>query len=136
MNIVPMKNDNKFIRPTIHYYNTGDPESGKCSRRIPRLRIGTSGAAYFVADFRYAMRSPRSLGFFSPANTIFVPGMYFFGFSRYSKRVSSFHVIPVVIQITTLLTRCQATPTQCLRLRNGWLIISSVIYDTFRFVGV
>lgn len=41
------------------------------------------------------MRSPRSCGFFKPANTIFVPGMYFFGFSRYSKRVSLFQVIPV-----------------------------------------
>lgn len=32
----------------------------------------------------YVMRSLRSLGFFRPPNAIFVPGMYFFGFSRYS----------------------------------------------------
>jgi hypothetical protein len=29
-----------------------------------------------------------------PAKTIFVPGMYFFGFSRYSNNVSLFQVIP------------------------------------------
>lgn len=49
---------------------------------------------YLVAETRYAMRSARSAGFLSPAKTIFVPGIYFFGFSRYSKRVSSFHEIP------------------------------------------
>jgi hypothetical protein len=42
----------------------------------------------------YAMRSLRSLAFFRPPNAILVPGMYFLGFSRYSKRVSSFHSIP------------------------------------------
>merc|ERR1712079_340535 len=30
------------------------------------------------------MRSARSLSFLMPANTIFVPGMYFLGFTRYS----------------------------------------------------
>lgn len=40
------------------------------------------------------MRSARSPGFLRPAKTILVPGIYFFGFSRYSKSVSSFHVIP------------------------------------------
>ena len=30
------------------------------------------------------IRSFRSLAFFKPPNAIFVPGMYFFGFSRYS----------------------------------------------------
>lgn len=30
------------------------------------------------------IRSLRSLGFFNPPNAIFVPGMYFLGFSRYS----------------------------------------------------
>lgn len=31
---------------------------------------------YAVDAFRYAMRSARSCGFFSPGKTIFVPGMY------------------------------------------------------------
>jgi hypothetical protein len=31
---------------------------------------------YAVASFRYAMRSARSCGFFSPGKTILVPGMY------------------------------------------------------------
>jgi hypothetical protein len=30
----------------------------------------------------------------SPAKTIFVPGMYFFGFSKYSNRVSWPQVMP------------------------------------------
>lgn len=32
----------------------------------------------------YVMRSLRSFSFFSPPKAIFVPGMYFLGFSRYS----------------------------------------------------
>lgn len=41
------------------------------------------------------MRFARSLAPLIPANTIFVPGMYFFGFSKYSNRVSFDQVIPV-----------------------------------------
>lgn len=33
--------------------------------------------AYAVEALRCAMRSARSCGFFSPGNTILVPGMYF-----------------------------------------------------------
>lgn len=60
----------------------------------------TSSLTYFLSFFylqacsRYAMRSARSWGFFRPANTIFVPGMYFFGFSKYVKSVSLFQVMP------------------------------------------
>jgi len=42
---------------------------------------------------RYAIRSARSASFFRPANTIFVPGMYFLGFSRYSNNVSLDHTM-------------------------------------------
>merc|ERR1719205_28232 len=35
-------------------------------------------------DFMNSMRSARSLSFLMPAKTIFVPGMYFLGFTRYS----------------------------------------------------
>merc|ERR1719414_1636492 len=35
-------------------------------------------------DFMNEMRSARSLSFLIPANTIFVPGMYFLGLTRYS----------------------------------------------------
>jgi hypothetical protein len=49
---------------------------------------------YFVDSSRYAIKSARSCGFLMPAKTIFVPGMYFFGFSRYSNNVSLFQVIP------------------------------------------
>ena len=41
-----------------------------------------------TASSRWVMRSFLSLAFFSPANAIFVPGMYFLGFSRYSNSVS------------------------------------------------
>ena len=40
------------------------------------------GHAHAVASLRYAIRSLRSFFFFRPANTIFVPLMYFFGASR------------------------------------------------------
>lgn len=50
---------------------------------------------YFaVASFRYAIKSALSDFFLIPAKIIFVPGMYFFGFSKYSIRVSSPQVIP------------------------------------------
>lgn len=35
-----------------------------------------------VEDFRYAIRSARSVFFLMPAKIIFVPGMYFLGFSK------------------------------------------------------
>lgn len=50
---------------------------------------------YFeVASLRYAIKSTLSDFFLIPAKIIFVPGMYFFGFSKYSIRVSSPQVIP------------------------------------------
>merc|ERR1719152_146092 len=42
----------------------------------------------------YSMMSARSLSFFMPANTIFVPGMYFFGFTRYSNMCLSDQMMP------------------------------------------
>lgn len=41
------------------------------------------------------MRSALSCADLSPGKTIFVPGMYFLGSSRYSKRVSLLQVMPV-----------------------------------------
>lgn len=53
---------------------------------------------YFaVASFRYAIKSALSDFFLIPAKIIFVPGMYFFGFSKYSIRVSSPQVIPLFL---------------------------------------
>merc|ERR1719188_76224 len=40
------------------------------------------------------MRSARSLSFLMPAKTIFVPGMYFFGFTKYSNMCLSDQTIP------------------------------------------
>merc|ERR1719436_1704590 len=42
----------------------------------------------------YATRSARSFSFLIPANTIFVPGMYFFGFTRYSNMCLSDQMMP------------------------------------------
>lgn len=50
--------------------------------------------AQAVAPLRKAIRSARSFALFRPGNTIFVPGMYFFGLIKYSPRVSSPHVMP------------------------------------------
>ena len=53
------------------------------------------------------MRSLRSPSFLRPAKTILVPGMYFLGFSRYSKRVSSLHSMPL-----EMLAVCQGEQSQ------------------------
>merc|ERR1719229_109693 len=42
----------------------------------------------------YAMRSARSFSFLMPAKTILVPGMYFFGFTKYSNMCLSDQVMP------------------------------------------
>lgn len=53
---------------------------------------------YFaVATLRYAIKSALSPFFLIPAKIIFVPGIYFFGFSKYSIRVSSPQVIPLFL---------------------------------------
>jgi len=49
---------------------------------------------YDVADFKYAIRSALSPFFLIPAKIIFVPGMYFLGFSKYSIKVSSPQTMP------------------------------------------
>jgi hypothetical protein len=48
---------------------------------------GNAETLYFVSSRRKVMRSFRSLAFLSPPKAIFVPGMYFLGFSRYSNWV-------------------------------------------------
>merc|ERR1719436_27299 len=40
------------------------------------------------------IRSARSLSFLIPAKTIFVPGMYFLGFTRYSNKCLSDQTMP------------------------------------------
>merc|ERR1740130_2134792 len=42
----------------------------------------------------YVMRSARSCAFLMPAKTILVPGMYFFGLTKYSNMCLSDHVMP------------------------------------------
>lgn len=138
---ISMINDNKFIRPTTFttvVNNTRGPKSERPHCRASLSDFGPSQYfvcfAYFVASFRYAMRSARSLGFFSPANTIFVPGMYFFGFSRYSKRVSSFHVIPAKTSNLLIIE----IKTNDVRLHNHLIYYRTdnlFIWHTFRFIS-
>jgi hypothetical protein len=71
------------------------------SPHAPRLLMIVGGqykargkAAYEVDSLRKAIRSFLSFSFFRPPKAILVPGMYFLGFSRYSKRVFSFHSMP------------------------------------------
>jgi hypothetical protein len=47
-----------------------------------------------ILQSTYVIRSFLSLPFFSPPKAIFVPGMYFLGFSRYSYNVSVCHSMP------------------------------------------
>jgi hypothetical protein len=49
---------------------------------------------HFVISLRNSITSTLSCDFINPGNAIFVFGMYRCGFSRYSKRVSSFQIIP------------------------------------------
>merc|ERR1712154_546908 len=63
---------------------------------------------YFVPSWRNAIRSSRSFFFLRPANTIFVPGMYFLGFVRYSSRVSAPQVMPFF-----LLASVYVKPAAC-----------------------
>ena len=47
------------------------------------------GSVYLVSSRRKVIKSFRSLGFFNPPKAILVPGIYFFGFSRYSNCAAS-----------------------------------------------
>jgi len=60
---------------------------------LSMLSLHARGIVYLVASRKWVIKSFRSFSFFNPPKAIFVPGMYFFGFSRYSKRVFSFHSI-------------------------------------------
>jgi len=78
---------------------------GNCFRgwlRTPPYTAGcraVSGitAAQSLHSPRKAQRSARSLSFFMPAKTIFVPTMYFFGFTRYSYMCLSLQTMPEVL---------------------------------------
>lgn len=50
-------------------------------------RASRGWTLYLVSSRRKVMRSFLSLPFFRPPKAILVPGMYFFGFSRYSNYV-------------------------------------------------
>jgi len=49
---------------------------------------------YFVWFLKKVIKSFLSFSFFKPPNAILVPGMYFFGFSRYSNKDFSFQTTP------------------------------------------
>merc|ERR1719491_1821017 len=61
-----------------------------CDSRKSSLSI----SAQSLHDAKYVMRSLRSAFFFNPANTIFVPGIIFLGFTKYLFSVFLSHVSP------------------------------------------
>jgi len=61
----------------------GQPKGMKRINREPQPQV-----------FMYSMRSERSFSFLMPAKTILVPGMYFFGFTRYSNICLSDQIMP------------------------------------------
>merc|ERR1719161_2354273 len=58
-----------------------------------RLEYDQQACPHFDS-FKKAQRSARSFSFLMPANTILVPGMYFFGFTKYSYMCLSDHTMP------------------------------------------
>merc|ERR1719262_1978074 len=71
------------------------PKSSQLRRAACCVVLGSSkNGSPQPMDFMYAMRSARSLSFFRPAKTILVPGMYFFGFTRYSNMCLSDQTMP------------------------------------------
>merc|ERR1711871_1638667 len=74
----------------LHCINTcGDC---KCAYHLSILaEIASAPTTYLVSSLRNWMRLARSGSFFMPANTIFVPGMYFLGARRNSERLSADH---------------------------------------------
>lgn len=53
-------------------------------RRGREASVAVVANAYLVSSLRKVIKSLRSLAFLRPPKAIFVPGMYFLGFSRYS----------------------------------------------------
>ena len=64
----------------------------------------------FLSMRTYVIRSFRSFSFFSPPKAIFVPGIYFFGFSRYSNYYSCYYIV------ANREGRCESVP-ECPRSR-------------------
>lgn len=62
----------------VHRKGNFGEERKKEGKRKGKLDKGKSNI------WTYVTRSFRSFSFFNPAKAILVPGMYFFGFSRYS----------------------------------------------------
>jgi hypothetical protein len=81
------------------------------------------------------MRSFRSFSFFIPAKAILVPGMYFFGFSRYSNYresvASQSEERVVLVQECPLSTQCLSVCWhRCMRIQQR------IQYDVQKLRGV
>ena len=61
--------------------------------RIREQPVCRCEPVYFVSSFRNVIKSFLSLSFLRPPNAIFVPGMYFLGFSRYSNWICCQYVL-------------------------------------------
>lgn len=74
-----------FTSTTAH----GSSRNKNCDNS--KKATGSDLASLYFISAMYAMRSARSFSFLMPAKTIFVPGMYFLGFSKYSNKCFSDH---------------------------------------------
>merc|ERR1712226_1058226 len=88
--IVALRNERNF-EPRKHT---------KCE---PRFHVYSRGARNITCNCKRsnqamlamkAIKSARSLSFLMPANTILVPGIYFFGLIKYSNKCLSDQMIP------------------------------------------
>ena len=63
------------------YYRRSQGDGGAIRARAASPCVSRR-LSYLVLSFKNAIKLARSSGFLRPAKTIFVPGMYFFGFNR------------------------------------------------------
>lgn len=80
--------------------------------KVAHTLISGSSVYLFVSCLKYSMTSARSCGFLKPANAIFVPGMYFFGFSKYcNERISQQGRVPARMLVwNTCFKQCLFLP--------------------------
>ena len=87
---------------------------------------------YFVSSFKNVIRSFLSLSFLSPPNAILVPGMYFFGFSRYSNCAST----PSVFALFTSHTCGVSTYQSLLAPLDVFRLVRLRVGEAFHLPGV
>lgn len=75
-------------------------------------------------DLMYAIKSPLSFEFLIPAKTILVPGIYFFGFSKYANRCFSVQTIPDSLLASVYENSCRPERWPNTPKRHGPLLLA------------